>query len=317
PTGQPIGIVPFPFSASTNLNKGEIALKLQIPKEQQYVYQFPDLKLDLFGLEGRIEFNVPIQQEDNNLVQTFTLDRAVWKQHEAENLYLTVTYDSSGVYGRFGGAAYNGYAEGQFNMYLDDVGRWDAWIAGTNMNMGPITQALMPENFLMEGKINAKLISSGKGLVFGETTGEIETLSPGRIDAVKIKDLIEDLPPEWSQLKKSTTTLALETLENFAYDKGRADLYFVNQDGWGRLDLTGESGTRHLEVYAHDWRGKGTDTVAEPGEGGVSEAIASGSVAGIRVTTQATVSEEAVDGEVRAKPSASGGTAYQPARMRR
>lgn len=269
PAGQPLGIVPFPFSASTNLNKGEIALKLQIPKEQQYVYQFPDFELDLYGLKGDIEFNVPVKQQDNNLVQTFTLDRAVWKQHEAQDLYLSVTYDAKGVYGRFGGSAYGGYAEGQFNAYLEDLGRWDAWIAGTNMNMGPITGALTPENFLMEGKVNAKLVSQGKGLLFGETTGEVRALSPGRIHVTKLDDVIADLPEGWSQLKKSTTRLSLDTLKEFAYDTGQADLYFLNQDGWLRLDLEGPSGSRRFEVHAHDWR-KGGESA---GSGAVSDSV--------------------------------------------
>lgn len=265
PAGQPLGIVPFPFSASTNLNKGEIALKLQIPKEQQHVYQFPDFELDLYGLKGDIEFNVPIKQQDNNLVQTFTLDRAVWKQHEAQDLYLSVTYDAKGVYGKFGGAAYGGYAEGQFNAYLEDLGRWDAWIAGTDMNMGPITGALTPENFLMDGKVNAKLVSQGKGLLFGETTGEVRTLSPGRIHITKLDDILADLPEGWSQLKQSATRLSLDTLKEFSYDTGRADLYFVNQDGWLRLDLEGPSGSRRFQVQAHDWRQGGADQPGEPG----------------------------------------------------
>ncbi|MCB1228693.1 MAG: hypothetical protein KDN19_00410 [Verrucomicrobiae bacterium] len=254
PTGRPIGIVPFPFNASTNMEKGEISLKLQIPREQQYVYEFPDLKLALFGLEGDIEFNVPIKQEDNNLVQTFTLERAVWKQYEVEKLYLTVTYDSDGIYGKFGGEAYDGYAEGQFNVYLNDVGRWDAWLAGTTFQMGPVTTVVAPDNFVMDGKVNAKLVSEGRGLVFGETWGEIDTLSPGRIDFTKLNEVIQDLPDDWSQLKRSATRLCLDTLKQFDYQTGKGDLYFVNRDGWLRLDLEGESGSRKLELYAHDWR---------------------------------------------------------------
>lgn len=254
PTGQPIGIVPFPFDASTNLDEGEISLSLQIPKEQQYVYEFPDLKLALFGLSGNVEFNVPIEQEDNNLVQTFSLDRAVWKQYEVEDLYLTVTYDTDGIYGRFGGVAYGGYAEGQFNIYLNDVGVWDAWLAGTDLDMGPITEVIAPESFLMAGKVNAKLVSEGRKLEFGETHGEILALSPGHFDFTKANEFIENLPEGWSHWKRSATQLSLETLKRFNYETGKGDLYFINRDGWLRLNLEGETGSRNLEVHAHDWR---------------------------------------------------------------
>ncbi|NLT71524.1 MAG: hypothetical protein GXX91_12650, partial [Verrucomicrobiaceae bacterium] len=125
PTGIPIGIVPFPFNATTSMSGGNIELKLTIPDED-HVYRFPDYKVDLYGLAGNVQFNVPVQTVDNNLVQTFTLKRAVWKEHEARDLYISVTFDSDGIYGQFGGASYDGYAEGQFNFYLSDPGKWDA-----------------------------------------------------------------------------------------------------------------------------------------------------------------------------------------------
>ena len=61
------------------------------------------------------------------------------------------------------------------------------------------------------------------------------------------------------------------TLKDFAYEGGRADLHFINQDGWLRLDLEGPTGSRKLEVYAHDWR-KGQKPAA-----GDAEADQSGS----------------------------------------
>ncbi|MEM7601206.1 MAG: hypothetical protein AAF357_07280, partial [Verrucomicrobiota bacterium] len=119
PTGIPIGMVPFPFNATTNMKDGRIELKLNIPDEEGYVYSFPDYEVDLYGLTGNIEFNVPIQQVSNNIVQVFELDRFIWKDYEAENLYLSVTFDENGVYGELGGEAYGGYAEGGFNFYLN------------------------------------------------------------------------------------------------------------------------------------------------------------------------------------------------------
>src|SRR5690606_12668349 len=89
PTGIPIGIVPFPFNATTSMSGGNIELKLTIPDED-HVYRFPDYKVELYGLTGDVQFNVPVQTIDNNLVQTFTLKRAIWKEHEARDLYISV-----------------------------------------------------------------------------------------------------------------------------------------------------------------------------------------------------------------------------------
>jgi len=251
PTGIPIGIVPFPFNATTNMSGGNIELKLTIPDED-HVYQFPDYKVDLYGLTGDVQFNVPVQEIDNNLVQTFKLKRAVWKEHSAEDLYITVTFDSNGVYGQFGGASYDGYAEGQFNFYLNDPGKWDAWVAGTAMDTGPLTKVLVPDNFLMEGRVSLKVIAEGRDKVVGETTGEFQTTTPGWFDITKLEAILAKLPPEWNQLKRSLTELSINSLKRFDYDKGAGSLYFQDKAGDLNLRFAGEYGSRELNFYLHD-----------------------------------------------------------------
>lgn len=253
PIGTPIGIVPFPFEVETNLEDGQIALNLEIP-EEQYVYSLPDLKLDLFGLRGNVEFNVPIEQKDNNLVQTFQLDRLVWKQFDAEKIFVSVTYDANGIYGKLGGHAYEGYVNGEFNVYLKDIGKWDGWLAASNVNMGPITQAIAPENFLMEGKVSGKLVSNGNGLILGTTTGDLKADTPGRIEITKLESVLEALPDEWTQLKRSLTEMALNGLKTFDYDSAQGKIDLVRRDGEFDLDLRGPAGSRVFHFYLHDWR---------------------------------------------------------------
>lgn len=255
PIGIPIGIVPFPFEVETNLEHGEIALKLEIPQEQ-YVYSLADLKLDLFGLKGEVQFNVPIKQKDNNLVQTFELDRLVWKQFDAEKIFVSVTYDANGIYGQLGGEAYEGYVNGEFNIYLKDLGKWDGWLAATKVDMAPITRAIAPENFVMDGVISGKIVSEGKGLEFGNTSGELEGVTPGRIEITKLDEVLKALPEEWTQLKRSLTEAALNGLKAFDYDKASGKIDLVNRDGELGLDLRGPTGSRVFHFYFHDWRGE-------------------------------------------------------------
>jgi hypothetical protein len=255
PIGTPIGIVPFPFEVETNLEHGEIALKLEIPQEQ-YVYSLADLKLDLFGLKGEVQFNVPIKQMDNNLVQTFELDRLVWKQFDAEKIFVSVTYDAKGIYGQLGGKAYDGYVNGEFNIYLKDIGKWDGWLAATKVDMAPITRAIAPENFVMDGVISGKIVSEGKGLEFGNTSGELEGVTPGRIEITKLDEVLKALPEDWTQLKRSLTEAALNGLKAFDYDKASGNIDLVNRDGELGLDLRGPTGSRVFHFYFHDWREK-------------------------------------------------------------
>ncbi|MFK5921765.1 MAG: hypothetical protein QM496_06270 [Verrucomicrobiota bacterium] len=255
PIGTPIGIVPFPFAVETHLENGQIALNLEIPQEQ-YVYSLADLKLDMYGLSGKVEFNVPIKQENNNIWQNFKLDRLVWKQFNAEKISMEVTYDSKGIYGKLEGQAYEGYVNGAFNIYLKDIGKWDGWLAATDVNMGPITEALAPENFVMNGTISGKLVSSGKGLELGVTTGELRSISPGHIEISKLQSVLESLPKEWTQLKRSLSELALNGLKTFDYEKAEGKIDLLNRDGEIALDLRGPAGSRVFHFYLHDWRKK-------------------------------------------------------------
>ena len=263
PTGVPIGAVPFPFNATTNMSEGNIELKLNIPDEN-HVYRFPDYKVELEGLTGDVQFNVPVKDFNNNLVQTFKLRRAKWKDYDADDLYITVTFDADGIYGKFGGAAYKGYSEGQFNFYLNDPGKWDAWIAGTDLDTGPVTRILVPDSFLMDGKVSLKVISEGRDKQVGETTGEFETTTPGWFDITKLDSMLENLPPEWNSLQKSVTELSLIALKRFDYDKGTGSLYFLNREGSLKLRFAGDYGTRALNLQVHDERNTKDTTAARP-----------------------------------------------------
>ncbi len=251
PAGVPIGAVPFPFNATTSMSGGEIELKLNIPDED-HIYRFPDYKVEVQGLVGDVQFNVPVKTEDNNLVQTFSLRRARWKEYEAKDLYLSVTFDEGGVYGHFGGAAYKGYVDGQFNFYLDGQGKWDAWIAGTDLDTGPVTSILVPDSFLMDGRVSLKLVSEGSGTTLGKTTGDFHTTTSGWFDITKIDPILQELPPEWTMLQRGLTELGLNAIKRFDYDQGTGKVDFHNREGTLTLGFTGPYGKRQLNIAVHD-----------------------------------------------------------------
>jgi len=110
------------------MNEGKLVADLDIPSD---TYTWEKLKIELENMRGRVQFNLPIKSVDNNLTETFQVDRIRWKQLHMEDAHLSVTYDMNGIYGKFGGAAYEGYVNGEFNIYLDTNFSWDGWITGT------------------------------------------------------------------------------------------------------------------------------------------------------------------------------------------
>ncbi len=175
PKGYPIGILPFPFSAKTDLAVGRIELDLKVPESD---YVFEELKLELRGLNGEAFFNYPIRQEDNNFVQTFTVPEFLYQDYRADDVFLSITYTEELIHGELGGAAYGGYANGEFNIYIGETYKWDAWVTGTGLELGPISEILAPETIKVTGILDAKIIAEGEGLIPAKITGTMNTSGP-------------------------------------------------------------------------------------------------------------------------------------------
>ena len=250
PFGTPITSLPFPFSAKTNVGDGKINMQFNIPEDKS-VYRIPDYFVTLHGVKGKLGLNLPVPAENNNLVQTFDLKRAQWKKLEAENMILTVTFDRYGIYGLFWGDAYGGYANGAFNYYLNKNGLWDAWLAGTGLDSGKLTGALVPTSLAMGGNIDVKLFTGGKNADIGEIKGEATTVEDGWFDIVQMKKLLDKLPEKWNTLQKSLAKVAVDTLERFDYDKGEGEISLQGKDGFLQLRFDGDYGSRSINLRLH------------------------------------------------------------------
>ena len=94
--------MPFKFSSEAknlhfnNLSDLQLKVRLQIQKAD---YPFPSYQLLLKQLEGNIDFGLPPDTNARNLVQTLYASGARWRQFDASQLWLSVTYDSNGIYG--------------------------------------------------------------------------------------------------------------------------------------------------------------------------------------------------------------------------
>ncbi len=249
PKGYPIGFTPFPFSGSTDLEGGVVDLRLEIPKE---TYEYDELKLTLEGLTGAVEFNLPLRERDNNLVETFEVDKLRFRNFEMDNAYLSVTYDRQGIYGKYGGEAYEGYLNGEFNIYIGEKYAWDAWVAGTDMELEPFTAVVAPDVVAMEGTVSATLVAEGLGMELNQADGSMEMVSPGRMEIPRLEHLIEEFPRTWSVLQSSFAEAGVEALQNYEFEEGEGKLDFLQRDGTLTLSLRGAEGTRSLDMRFHD-----------------------------------------------------------------
>lgn len=226
---------------------------MEIPHD---TYPIPDLDIELVGMKGKVQFNLPLKDKNNNLVETFEIDSVRWRKLRTGKSFLTVTYDAAGIYAKFGAEAYEGYINGEFNVYLDDNLHWDGWLGGKNVQTHDLTQKLCPGYFFMDGRVEATLVAQGSKDELYQADGSFKNHTPGRFNIQALNQLIEDMPKEWSAIQQQLTEIGLETMRDFDYDQAEAKCRFYGREGNGTMRFTGPKGSRNFEinVYDHRWK---------------------------------------------------------------
>ncbi len=256
PKGVPLAGIsrPFPFSFTSKLESGQLDAQFNIPTDN---YTLKDLKLEFIGMKGLVHFNLPLKDRSNNLTETFTVQQLRWKQLHFENAHLSVTYDVHGIYGVFGSSAYGGYVNGAFDIYLDETFTWDGWLAGTDVDLQPITTTLFPEYFLIDGKVQGKVIATGNKNELYQGDAEFKNNSHGRFSIAALNDLIKSLPKALTgTIGDQITRIGLETLRDFEYENIDGKARFYGREGRGHLRFSGPKGSRKFDVNVYDHRWK-------------------------------------------------------------
>lgn len=245
---------PFPFSFVTRMDQGRFDATLDIPPD---TYALPDLKVEFRVLTGHVQFNLPVKGVNNNLTEVFRADQIRWKDLHIDDAHLSVTYDANGIYGQFGGAAYDGYVSGAFNVYLDQVYSWDGWIAATAMRTTEVTHRLCPEYFMLDGKVDGKLVALGSSQELYQADLSFKNVTPGNFSVAAMNSIIRDYADTGAvALSNQIVRIGLETLRDFEYDTVAGEGRFYGREGKGFLRFKGPSGARNFDVNVFDHRWK-------------------------------------------------------------
>lgn len=254
--GLPLGFE----TRATNLSLSSLAglninLLLTIPADD---YDFPSYDLSLRNVRGEIRLNYPPHAQPNNLVDVVRCERARWRNFNARELWISVTFDLDGIHGLFGGEAYGGYVSGGFGFFLQPDSPWTGWITGTGLDLGRLTADGAPQHFTMTGVADAALQINGSAARIERLEGSLSGRGKGRMVVNKLDDLVAAIPPEWWSLKKELTRVSLETLRDFDYQSARAGFWFVGDRGKAEVRMKGPAGSRNLDLVLHgDGTGSG------------------------------------------------------------
>jgi hypothetical protein len=170
------------------------------------------------------------------------------------------------VFASFGGEAYGGYMNAGLSFFFGGDSRWLGWVTGTNVDLAQLTAVLAPKNVTMTGRADLRVEVDASGSKIDRVRGDIIADKPRELTIRKLDEFIDDLPPEWSELKRSGATIALETLRDFQYDRVNADFWFVEEQGRFNLKLPGPQGSRNLSLFLHaDSTADGRWKLGDPG----------------------------------------------------
>ena len=227
-------------------------LKLQTAFEiHEENYSFPDYQLEVSTKKGDLQFAYPPEKNENNLVGKLFLNTVRWRQFEASDAWLSATFDKTGINGDFGGRVYDGYLSGGFSFLFDEEAPWVGWLYGKGVSLRGLTDVLAPKNFRMTGPVNFKLQMDAFGRNIERVKGSFRAVKPGRMTVGKLDDFLANIPDSWTNLKKSSTRVALEALRDFDYDQADGDLWFVQKQGVFGLKLQGPLGSRNFDIVLH------------------------------------------------------------------
>jgi len=247
---------PVPFQLHGESFHGELAI-------EPGWYEFPEYKVRLrLSDRGRIIFNTPQKDHDNNLTEVFERNTLIFRQLQIDEAWLSITYDARGIYAKFGGLACGGTLTGAVNLYLDELYTWDAWASLAGIAMKPLTDKLTPDTFRMTGPVDELTVKA-----YGDTTTlyqaalDLKVTRPGLLHVLAL-DVMKDRIQALGGLRADLGKISMDTLRDFAYTGCTGGLKLFGTEGHGQLCLTGPRGSRTFNLRLHDYRARSPRTAA-------------------------------------------------------
>ncbi len=255
--GERVGQIGLPMSFQTSASDVRFSdlasLRLETSLEiDPQSFSFPSLQLDLDSLRGNMRFAYPPGKHGDNLVNELHMDSVLWRQFKIGKLWLSTTFDKTGINAQLGGNAYDGYLTAGLSFSFGETPRWIGWITGTRVNLKKLTAVLAPQNLSLSGPADFRLEVDACGSSIDRVKGSLKSKAPGTLHIAKIDNLLQNLPPEWNSLKRSATKVALENLRDFHYTSASADFWTVGKQGKLSLRLPGKLGSRNIDLYLFD-----------------------------------------------------------------
>ncbi|NJL19496.1 MAG: hypothetical protein HC901_04450 [Bdellovibrionaceae bacterium] len=184
---------------------------------------YPEYKLVVQGMRGQLFLSVPPQSGSDNLVSYIELDRLSWQEIDFTQLYITLTFDPSGIFAQIKGNGGGGYLGADLSIFADRGLEWIASGWSDHLGLEPLTSRLSPEHLVIDGSVSGKFIVEGKLKELRQLVGTVAFDNPGHLHLSAVDDVLQNLPQGWEITKQDLARIGLQTLQHYDFDTGRCE----------------------------------------------------------------------------------------------
>jgi hypothetical protein len=261
--GQPVVHFPFFYECKVDdiqldqLDKMSVKSVIAIKQLNQ---DYPDYKIRIAGLGGRLYFSLPVTDTSaNNIVNTISVDEVAWDDIPIIGVSSTVTFDPNGMYGKLTGKCAGGELAGNFEFYYAKDFSWNVNFFAQKVNCQPIAEALGGKYLDLTGELDGTISVQGKSTAILNCKGALTLPNPGTLVIKSFDKLLKKAP---ISLKDQLANVAIDAIRTYPYQNGIFKVDYKPNDGKGLLRLTGPKGLRSFEIYWHPYEESGSSKVA-------------------------------------------------------
>ncbi|MDE1170463.1 MAG: hypothetical protein PW734_04510 [Verrucomicrobium sp.] len=254
--GEPGVVLPFTFrSSGQNINLADLdTLRLQNRIEiNQRSFDYPSYGISLTGFQGKLDFNLP-PGRGRNVVQWINLEELSWKGLKARDVYATVTFDRTGIYGRLGGKVYGGYMSGNYSVGFGEGFPWHAGLYLDHAEVKEPVEKLAHGDFRLQGKAGFNLTVDAKSRDIERCQGSFFFPQGGFLQIPSAREAGKSLQasadgPVWRQeLQSQMVERIIDSFADYPFKTGTLDFAYGLPVSTLKLDLAGDAGRRNFQI---------------------------------------------------------------------
>jgi hypothetical protein len=255
--GQPAAELPFYFESRVDeirldqLDKISAKSTINILRLDQ---DYPDYKIRIVDLHGKLEFSVPPSDAAaNNVVPTVFIDELSWNDIPATEVWTSMTFDPQGIYGNLGGKCEGGYLKANFEVYYTKGFTWNADLFADKINCRPVAEKMAGKYIDLTGTLDGKIVVQGKATEILNCEGILKMAHPGTLEIKSMDNLLKRLPANASVTKQDLMKIAINNFRAYPYESGQLKIDYKPEGGVGTLKLNSPLGQRQLDILWHPY----------------------------------------------------------------